>query len=280
MRALRPILTVLTAIILLAGCGDDKDCGTCPPLGSVDWLSLAGVAYLNSDDLVFDCRLSRPGGVTRENIDSILVGGQKVDLQIQYLSVFPTLYGHLYYPNSSLSAGDVITTVAYLPDGNAVCAVTLFGYPEDTVEFTGWSPDPDADTVAPETEIVIEWRSVPDADGYTCRLEYTYDSSGTQMRQHDEVLTDTVFTISADENRFEGTWRILVAAYRAANTGPCGQNFCGEASVKGSIISITNQTQLYIAVDSGTPDSPQADKLSVSPRPEIDYRQLVERLLK
>lgn len=278
MRKVKTFLIVMTAMVMLLGCSEEKDCATCPPLATADWLTLTGAAYLNADDLTFDCRLSRPGGVTVEDIDSILVEGRLVDLQNLYLSVFPTVYGHLYYPNSPFSSGDAVTIAVYSDEGSAQCRVTLFGSPDDAVEFVDRLPYPEIDTVAPGTEIVVRWHSVPDADGYTCRLAYEYDSSGTQWREFDEVVADTVFTISADESAFEGVWRIWVAAYREPNTGTCGQNFCGEGSVTGSVISVTNETRIQINVDASASESLQSSKLPPVERPEIDYLRLVEQM--
>jgi len=252
MRKVTTIFGFIVVVLLITGCGDEDKCPVCPSEAPADRILVSGqVTFLQDLRLSLSAEIISTVGSLRPQIDSMTVMGQPVGLTMEYIQDPPLLYARALIEEPSGAAGDTISVHAYTPFGLSSNRLVLFDGRTDTLCFPGWADGYPWDTVDIGAEVEVAWNSLPAAHGYRYSVQHVYDSTGWNVTSYDGYVEDTVLTITAEENGYNGWWSVYV--YAANGLSPDGgtPNVSGSSAVKWKLVSITPGKELTIYVGTG-----------------------------
>ncbi|UCD64719.1 MAG: hypothetical protein JSW34_04595 [Candidatus Zixiibacteriota bacterium] len=238
------------ALVLTTGCGDD-DCPNCPQdvdTVTVQKLRATGQVRQAYGNLYFEGSVRGPVNTVPE-VDSVKIDGDKVDMElvVDRYSTSDIFWDLNYFAaESGLSSGDSVDVSVYTPFGVGICRVEVLDRDDDAVSFVDWQTSPPYDTVDAGSEIEVAWNHVERADWYL----YLLSSLNDQFMVRDEVhgyQTDTILTISAEDNALGGNWVIAVSAMSGPYPEDGEGNFMENDVVDGSICGCSNSI-LFIVV--------------------------------
>lgn len=245
------VALVVAALLAITGCGDD-DCPTCPSDDPADRILVSGeVTFLQGLRLTLSAEIMSTVGALQPQIDSLTIMGEPVGLTMEYTEDPPIMLARALIEEPALDAGDTVSVQAYTPFGLSTCRLVLFDGQSDTVYFPEWEDEYPFDTVDIGAGLEVAWNSLPAADGYRYSVLHIYDSTGWNVTSYDGYMTDTVFTIAAEENGYNGWWDFYVYAANGLLPDGNATNVSGTGAVKWKLVSTTPGKELTIYVGTG-----------------------------
>lgn len=223
---------ILTFLILglLIGCSDDNECTTCPDTQEGVAIFYAGV--YNGD---LDCFGIVYGIDARfVDIDSAFIGTHELMYE-QYFGEGMATYCTLdENSNIPASSGQNYTIKLYTAGGTSQGSISLLDNNLDKPVIAEWAMDYPYDSVAINTEIVVTWAEVAQADFYTIDWRYEY-TDGTYHEIDSTFITDdTTITIPASILNYDGRIYFDIYSVKGPEFNDAG-NLNGP--IKGRIIS-------------------------------------------
>ena len=249
-------LTLALALILVAGCSDDDECPTCPPVAVQNYI-LYGYTGLDQNGTELDLYtyiFGVDGSVPV--VDSIKIADGLCELRTMYDAV-SICAGRYEGPAGTLSSGDNVTVTAYTPSGVGSATVALLDDDADTPIGFNHPVESPYDTVAIGEAITVSWSPVANADWYGVYYGYSYDSSGVHDNWNEwSAQTTTSISIPVSQVLYNGYFRFNITPMTGPRPDQTG-NVSG-GTMRGTVNSSSYEyLRIYVGTGDAYPSSPE-----------------------
>ncbi len=274
----RLILIALAAIlvaVIVAGCGEDDECPTCPTSSQLG--TMLGQVVIDEGQIEM---YGQVVGLDNKMLplDSVTFDGYQVEVDAIGEGWLAYWIGTSQPDElTGYQSGDTADIRIYTPYGACTCAPVLLDEDQDIPAVEQWGLNyPNYDTVDVQTEITVTWHPVENADWYLFLTGYEYDSLGLTEAESEYFMgtTDTTITRPGSAIPYDGRLYVAVAAV----TGPTLDATTGNIQcsiIGGSIHSLTHESfTIYV----GTGESNPGSRAGRDPSEELILEDMLRKL--
>ncbi|MBU0985521.1 MAG: hypothetical protein KKA42_16730 [candidate division Zixibacteria bacterium] len=238
---------LLLATLLITACSDDEDCPTCPD-GSQTGIITGYLSFEDGGIHGYAMIVGMDGRLPA--VDSVVVDGEKADLQASYSSGMPIFNvdigegGMIMGSAAKPATVDSIPFRVYTPGGVSTAYCAVMEYPEDRPVVIVPDTASPYDTVAINDPINVIWHYSDAPEWFLVTYSYSYDSAGTTVygpyTSH-WTLSDTTFSISGANTGFNGRYYMNVVGATGPNPDDAVGSFTG-GTIRGVVASGVNES--------------------------------------